>query len=62
MLLWSTSVMRALTSASWPTWIGARKDISSKAAVTTGQRLWRLATTAAAMSIQCMTVPPSTVP
>jgi len=38
MLLLSTSVMRAWISASWPTWIGTRNDISSIAAVTTGRR------------------------
>ena len=36
--------------------------MSSIAAVTTGRRLWRLATTAAARSIQWSTVPPSTLP
>jgi len=62
MLLRSTSVMRPHSSASSPTRIGARNDISSIAAVTTGRRLWRFATIAAVRSIQCMTVPPSTVP
>src|SRR5262245_7432606 len=62
MLDTSTSVSRAWSRASWPTWIGARNDISSIAAVTTGLRQCRVATTAAARSIQCMTVPPSTVP
>ena len=36
MLLRSTSVMHASITASWPTWIGARNDISSNAAVTIG--------------------------
>ena len=62
MLLRSTDVIRASSSASWPIRIGARKDISSMAAVTTGHRQCRFATTAAARSIQCITVPPSTVP
>src|SRR5207244_2633600 len=47
---------------SCPTSVGARNAISSNEAVTTGRREWRWATTAAAMSIQCMMVPPSTVP
>ena len=62
MLLRSTSVMWALISASWPTLIGARNESSSIAAVTTGLRQCRLAVTAAARSIQCITEPPSTLP
>src|SRR6185295_12945877 len=38
------------------------KSTRSKAAVTTGSRAWRAATTAAQRSIHSMTFPPKTVP
>src|SRR5262245_62689 len=58
----ATNVIRAFRIASWPTRIGARNDTSSIDAVTASVRQWRCATIAAARSIQCITLPPSTLP